>query len=401
MPDDSVKPVLPHSAWSEECIRTDDFLGQCISWGTPTEGAQSSMTTDGSGYSWTAAAESQTAVAPNNPDLLPTPGTHVATTEVTKTTQAQIPTSNPSVSQATTAPTLASVGTINEASSNNSNNLSSGAVAGIAIGTLIIGFALAFLAAFFLFKRRSAHRGANVSGAGTGYTSYADSTPELVKGGLGGRHSPYVQVSQTPIPPPPLPKTVEEQVIASLPPAAQDGDVHARITALFEQIHRHIETYYRDVHASITPSMEPELARFGAGDVDMAEMLQNCSSATTALKHALVTYVLGITSSKRGDGGQNLFPEELSGTRHVSGTLKLMLSLVQKIVLILRRSKSHRSIIPPPPPRRLPIYIFFLFPPLLLRHPRSSRALLANLLPLGEPDIVRPGQRRRSRACHR
>lgn len=227
-------------------------------------------------------------------------------------------------------------------SSNNTNNgsgLTSGAVAGIAIGALIVGGALAFLAAFFLFKRRN-----RTNANSTGYTSYTDSTPELVmmqqqKGiGLGGRNSPYVQVSQTPLPAPPvqapaptapLPSNSTPDIAAFLPPIATEDAISHELSVLFSQIHRHVETYYRDAHASITPSMEPGLEGFGAEGVDMAALLQDYSSPTTAIKHALVAYVLGITRPMRpgaDDEGETLFPVGLlagvtRGNRNSSGMI--------------------------------------------------------------------------------
>ncbi|CAO2651029.1 Nn.00g093260.m01.CDS01 [Neocucurbitaria sp. VM-36] len=246
--------------------------------------------------------------------------THIVTATETD------PTASP-----TSAPTEAAIAS----SSSNGSSLSTGAVAGIAICALFVGAALAFLAAFFLFKRRNRKQSANVSAAG--YTSYADSTPELVmmqqkSVGLGGRNSPYVQVSQTPIhapaaapvaapvaAPAPTQQSNAVDVAGFLPPAAHESAIHSRVSALFSQIHRHVEMYYRDVHASITPSMEPELARFGAKEVNMAALLQDCSSPTTALKHALVAYVLGITGPKKDDDGETLFPEELNGVRIQNG----------------------------------------------------------------------------------
>ncbi|KAL6710724.1 hypothetical protein ACN47E_007781 [Coniothyrium glycines] len=219
-------------------------------------------------------------------------------------------------------------------SQDNGSGLSSGAVAGIAIGALLIGALLAFLAAMFFFKRRHRSRETNM-GTAKGYTSYADSTPELVMMqqakavNLGGRSSPYVQVSQNAVAPA-LPAAVPVvhharnvsdaadaagAVAAFVPPAAHDHAIHDRVSALFNGIHRHIETYYRDVHASITPSMEAGIARFGAEGVSMAELLQDISTPTTALKHALVAYVLGITGPARKDDSASLFPEELSGMR--------------------------------------------------------------------------------------
>lgn len=187
--------------------------------------------------------------------------------------------------------------------------------------SLIVGAGLAFAAAFFFFKRRNSKTRDGAVGYNNNYT---DSSPELVMmQKSAGRNSPYVQVSQTPIPAPvpgPAPAAAQrspKDVIASiLPAAAHDNEIQGRVSALFGQIHRHIDTYYRDVHASITPSMESELVRFGAKDVNMADLLQDCSTPTTALKHALAAYVLGITGPKTANEGETLFPEELKSTSH-------------------------------------------------------------------------------------
>jgi len=249
----------------------------------------------------------------------------------TTRSDSQHPTISPSFTEILPDPPVITGGA--SSSKRNNSGLSSGAVAGISIGTLIIGALVAFIAAFFLFKRRNRQAGANVGG--TGYASYGESAPELVMmqqksvGSLGGRNSPYVQVSQTSAPraaPVPAPVAVQqaapEDATAFLPPAAHDDEVHARVSRLLDRVHEHVERFYRDVHASITPSMESEIAKFGSKDVDMAELLQDCSNPTTALKHALVAYVLGITAPKRKGGEvQTIFPEELNRTETVSGML--------------------------------------------------------------------------------
>lgn len=228
--------------------------------------------------------------------------------------------------QATVIATGPAIGNA-EASSSSGSSLSTGAVAGIAIAMLFAGAAIAFLVAFFLFKRRNRKRDPNVSAAA--YNSYADSTPELVmmqkSTGLGGRSSPYVQVSQTPLPPPaPVPVAALPPVQQSpdstsfLPAPASERDVYSKVSALFNQIHRHVDTYYRDVHASITSSVEPELARFGGQGVNMVELLQECSNPTTALKHALVAYILGMTGPRKDGEGETLFPDSLNDTRIAS-----------------------------------------------------------------------------------
>ncbi|KAF1929451.1 uncharacterized protein M421DRAFT_419983 [Didymella exigua CBS 183.55] len=203
--------------------------------------------------------------------------------------------------------------------SGNDGGVSKGAVAGIAIGTCIVGAAIAFIAAWLLFKRRD--KKFMQKTCPSGYPIYADSSPELVmaqKSAVNG--IPYVQVSQaqmrTPVPVParaPVasPHAVNDALTGILPPAATEHDVSTRISALFAEFKRHIDTFYRGVHASITPSMDSDLASFGK-DVDMVELLQNCSHPTVALKHALTAFVLSITESKRDENKQTLWPSELT-----------------------------------------------------------------------------------------
>lgn len=206
------------------------------------------------------------------------------------------------------------------ASQGSSNRgVSNGAVAGIAIGTCIFGAVIAFIAAWLLYKRRD--KKFMEKTCPSGYPIYADSSPELVMIQKSAAHgSPYVQVSQTqmrtPVPVParvPVasPQSVNDALMGILPPEASEHDVRTRITALFAEVRRHVDTYYRDVHASMTPSMDSDLASFGK-DVDMLELLQNCAHPTIALKHALVTFVLTITGPEQDAGAQALWPSELS-----------------------------------------------------------------------------------------
>ncbi|KAF1943085.1 hypothetical protein EJ02DRAFT_511150 [Clathrospora elynae] len=284
---------------------------------------------------------------------------------ISATTQAQ--NQSPTASDGTATPSLVSAENVASTSNISGSGLSSGAVAGIAIGTLIMGATIAFLAAFFVFKRRN-KRYVNVGARG--HTSYADSIPELAmvrqkSVGLGGRNSSYVQVSKTPIPAPvatpiPAPVPVQQSNISSavpgfLPPASHESTICGRVSALFGQIHRHVETYYRDVHTSITPSMAPELAQFGAKDMDMAELLQDCSSQITVLKHALVAYVLDITGPNKAEYGETIFPEELYGMKtqdsHGAGSdpsLRAATALHRRLSVYLytarsSNSNSHRS----------------------------------------------------------
>jgi hypothetical protein len=235
-----------------------------------------------------------------------------------------------------------------------------GAVAGIAISTAIIGAAIAFLLAFLLFKRRN-HREGRRAGAGLGVS---ESHPELTALSKPAPESPYQMpqrhnshsrnismasetganastplntfrhshgavssttiVAATMAPPTAVSAsaTTEDYLMSLggiLPPPVENTTIRAKFTALFAQIHSHVETFYRDVNASITPSMEPELAQFGTqtGERDMAELLENVGNPTIAIKHALVEYVLGIASPPSGDRlegeGRSLFPKCIVG----------------------------------------------------------------------------------------
>ncbi|KAF2865317.1 hypothetical protein BDV95DRAFT_612711 [Massariosphaeria phaeospora] len=183
-------------------------------------------------------------------------------------------------------------------------SVSGGAVVGIAIGTALAGAAIAFVAAFLVFRRRNR----NTRLAATSYGS----TPDLITLAKGGQTN-YVSVSQAPVPAPivaPTPRqhqALDPAASSFLPPAADDHSVAARVSALFSAVHQHVDSFYRDVHASITPSMESDLARFGASG-GMAELLRTASSPTVAIKHALVDFVLDL-------GGDAFVPAEVKGLK--------------------------------------------------------------------------------------
>ncbi|KAJ4989329.1 hypothetical protein SVAN01_05234 [Stagonosporopsis vannaccii] len=203
---------------------------------------------------------------------------------------------------------------VSPSSRNHNTSLSAGAVAGIAIGTCIAGALIAFLAAWQLFKRRDKKFVQKT--CPSGYPIYGDSSPELVmvqkSAATGG---PYVQIAQThmrtPIPAPSRVSATGDPLAGIVPPSASEAEVQNRVAALFEQVQRHVDTFYRDVHASITPSMDSDLASFGK-DVNMLELLQTCSQPTVALKHALVAFILSITSPTQATDGQPLWPAELT-----------------------------------------------------------------------------------------
>lgn len=198
-----------------------------------------------------------------------------------------------------------------------SNGVSKGAAAGIAIATAIVGGAIAFFVAFMLFKRRkrpSAHSFENHS------TDFLTS--------LKGGNSPYVQVSQVIAPPPvaaaaiPRKRSLDLADLSNssdflagiLPPAADEQTVKDKVAALFSQVLQHVDNFYRDVQATLTPSMEVDLKKFGSESVNLAEILGLSSAPTVAIKHALMGYILSIVSPA-AEPQSTLFPVEVAGLR--------------------------------------------------------------------------------------
>lgn len=197
-----------------------------------------------------------------------------------------------------------------------------GAVAGIAIATTLLGAAIALIAAFFIFKRRQ--------NAKIAYKDSRATTPELMASLKGGNHRSYVSISQSITKPPAVASSVPKAAkgdldLASLthssdflkdilPKAADENTVKNRCAGLFNQILRHVESYYRDVHANMTPSMESDLARFGSESLNMVMMLQESSMPTVAIKHALSGFIMSIVSPD-GEEQATLFPAEIAGLK--------------------------------------------------------------------------------------
>jgi hypothetical protein len=246
-------------------------------------------------------------VATPGPSENPVPGpTSTAVIHTTHHTTSEV------VILQTQAPSATNVAAVT--TSQKSNGVPKGAVAGIAIGTCILGAAIALIVAFFLIKRR---RRSSTSGQ-----SAYDSSPELVA--LSKGPTPYVQeISQVSAPNAAAVVVVKRDMDLTdlshssdflagvLPQTADDQTVRSKVSMLFDQIQQHVENFYRDVHASITPSMESDLTRFGTPGVDVKELLQSASTPTVAIKHALMGYVLRITSPE-GDES-TLFPSDVIG----------------------------------------------------------------------------------------
>jgi hypothetical protein len=203
----------------------------------------------------------------------------------------------------------------NVSSAGGSQGVSKGAVAGIAISTAIIGAAIALFAAFFFLKRRRRSSG----------HPYRDFTPELGSH-VNVKNTPYVQVSQSSSIPPVHATAVTSEkrdvdlanlhnssdfLAGLLAPAADEQSVRSKVAGLFKRFQDHVDSYYRDVHATMTPSMESDLARFGG---DLIEILENSSMPTVAIKHALAGYILSIVSPEAEDQA-TLFPAEIAGLK--------------------------------------------------------------------------------------
>ncbi|PVI06001.1 hypothetical protein DM02DRAFT_724763 [Periconia macrospinosa] len=245
----------------------------------------------------------------------PIPSTSVSATSTPGSTQntnhEPVNSPSPSSSASSSPPTIVNQG------------VAPGAVAGIAIATTILGAAIAFIAAFFIFKRRQNARQA--------YKDSRVSTPELIASlKVGANHKSYVSISQSITKPPVVAHSGSEStkgdldlanlahssdfLATILPAAADENTVKNKCANLFSQILRHVEIYYRDVHATMTPSMENDLERFGSESLNMVNMLQDSSMPTIAIKHALSGFIMSIVSPD-GEEQATLFPTEIAGLK--------------------------------------------------------------------------------------
>ncbi|KAH4043835.1 hypothetical protein HBH49_226850 [Parastagonospora nodorum] len=225
--------------------------------------------------------------------------------EATDTNTSPTGTASPQTSNINVAPTTSSTPSQTPAiitdapissSPSKTTNLTSGAVAGIAIGALILGALFASMIAYLLHK----HRSQNTSEAKYTPTAFSSSSVEL------GKHTEYTRVPQ-----PPASRPLPSRLVGNgdidlslLPAPASASRIHSRLTSLFAQIHTHITTFYRDVPAPITPSMHSALAVFGD---HVAPFLQDTPAPTAVLQHVLAAHILRITDPVDGE----IWPREL------------------------------------------------------------------------------------------
>jgi hypothetical protein len=227
--------------------------------------------------------------------------------------------------------------------------VSPGAVAGIAIATAIIGAAIAFGIAFCLFKRRQKN---------TGRATTFDSVPEYVSPveskGAELSHVPPPALSGTP-PPAVIGAGMKRDVNMAdlshssdflagiLPQAADDATVKERASMLFDQVQLHVENFYRDVHATMTGGVESELDGFQSG---IAAMMRDSSRPTVPMKHALIAYVLRITSPEAAGEGRSIFPSSVVGVGHEGQFVRSQSLSPAYIVYRRLASYLHTSLTP-------------------------------------------------------
>lgn len=154
-----------------------------------------------------------------------------------------------------------------------------------------------------------------------------------------------------------------------LPTPASPTEIHSRVTCLFAQIHTHISTFYRDVHASITPSMHSDLAHFSP-DVDIPCLLRNTSTPTVVLQHVLTAYMLRITDP---DGGE-IWPRELEPYYHNHNHTDVHLTEVRHL---------HR---------RLSVYLYTPCTPASPGFLKAARAFTLPFFPWAHPTAPEAGK---------
>jgi hypothetical protein len=180
---------------------------------------------------------------------------------------------------------------------NSSNSLSRGAVAGIALGCLLVGALVAFGLGYCFFRRKRTQRT-------TGGSSQARQSPPAF---ISDKERPPVAVAT-------LQRTIDNDLDSLLPQEADDNTMRTKASTLFDQFELHVENYYRDVKVSIPPAMESELSRFSSPHLSepLVAFLNSTSRPMTLIKHSLAVHVISLTSTT-GESARSLLPQELVG----------------------------------------------------------------------------------------
>jgi hypothetical protein len=98
-----------------------------------------------------------------------------------------------------------------------------------------------------------------------------------------------------------------------LPQTADDHEVRERLGTLYDLVHLHVENYYRDVHVTLSASMEKDLSGFLTPE--SVKLLRGSVRPTVAIKHILMGHVLGITAPEVETGNrpeEALFPRDIA-----------------------------------------------------------------------------------------
>lgn len=226
---------------------------------------------------------------------------------ISQTTQTTAATSNNAGSSSSATGTSAGAATSSNTSiqgSSSGGGLSTGAIAGIAVGAAAI---VAILAGFFIWKfcvakRRTRERNAAYGQAQVG-TPGVSGPNSMEKGApLVGAVAPVYRDSPT----------SESQT--PLPQQADDATVQSRFSTLYDQIELHAENFYKDASPMIPPAIEGALSRYDTPllGAPLAARLEESPRTTTILKHVLsyeiTTTIVDPTS---GDGRRSLLPTPL------------------------------------------------------------------------------------------
>ncbi|ROW09572.1 hypothetical protein VMCG_02512 [Cytospora schulzeri] len=229
-------------------------------------------------------------------DLVTTTSTSSSDTSVTQVSSSQPSTTSIS-SQVLSSPTLstspkeiASSATASPVSST-SNGLSTGAVAGIAVGCAAAGLIIGLLVAFFLLKRRSK----------------SCPEPEVVEERTEGKSFDSRALSASPVEPPLAVSDLDEFLLAPKP----DKELAGELQSLGHLIQQHVEDNYHllPVKQSIS-SLTEALTELGLdvggtalpGPAQLADMSANPETRYSALQHVISRVVfesLAVKSTRK------------------------------------------------------------------------------------------------------
>lgn len=174
------------------------------------------------------------------------------------------------------------------------NGVSSGTVAGAAVGCFFAGLLIAGVLAFYFMRKRSTNKR---------YASPAHYVPAPAHPYGGEKGTPMVAIAP-----------VAAGNLDFLPQQADDAEIRRKLSTVIDQIDQHVENFYANRSVPLTAAMEGDLSRFETSQLPqpLAACFEQSIQPTVLIKHCLAFHIFNLTMAP-GEGTKPILPAEIAG----------------------------------------------------------------------------------------